>query len=208
MSDNPQGPGSWLADDATSPAPDPHPSMSETTATAVAPTTATVVPTTAASPVAPTMSNVRPPIPVPEAPIADSPGLIYSAGAPTAGPPALTFPAESTVAIPQPGQQPTWSGELDRRNGNGPAWTGEERRTEVAPMYPDLFQQAVAGSRLAEAVTVNFADGEHRDSLDVSPSPGYADESEFLVSASTSARMPAEVGAFTGASAKKRRWRL
>jgi hypothetical protein len=75
-------------------------------------------------------------------------------------------------------------------------------------MYPDMFQQAVAGSRLAEVVTVNFADGEHRDSLDVSQSPGYAAESEFLVSASASARMPAEVGEFTGASAKKRRWRL
>jgi hypothetical protein len=72
-------------------------------------------------------------------------------------------------------------------------------------MYPDLFQQAVSGSRLADAITVNFADGEHRESLDVPQSSGPIGDPQLVAAG---ARMPAEVGAFTGASAKKRRWRL
>ena len=68
-------------------------------------------------------------------------------------------------------------------------------------MYPDLFQQAVAGSRLADTITVNSLDGEHRESLDVPQSSPH--DSQFLVS--TSAAGPSEVGAFTGASARKRR---
>lgn len=73
-------------------------------------------------------------------------------------------------------------------------------------MFPDMFQQAVSGSALAGAVTVNFADGEYLEALDVLSATEPVDESELLVS--SSARMPAEVGAFTGASAKKRRWHL
>ena len=91
-----------------------------------------------------------------------------------------------------------------------PTWSGEsDGRPEAGPMYPDLFQQAVAGSHLADVVSVNFADGEHRASLDVPQSIGelFGPSDDDLVLASTGARMPAEVGAFTGASAKKR-WRL
>jgi hypothetical protein len=72
-------------------------------------------------------------------------------------------------------------------------------------MFPDLFQQAVAGSALASAVTVNFADGERRGSLDVPVQSGPPAATEELVSAS--GRVPAEVGAFIGVSARKRRWR-
>ncbi len=71
-------------------------------------------------------------------------------------------------------------------------------------MYPDLFSQAVAGSRLAETVTVNFADGEHRDTLDVPSNTRRPGDPRALVSASS--RTPTEVGTFSGASAKKR-WR-
>ena len=73
-------------------------------------------------------------------------------------------------------------------------------------MFPDLFQQAVAGSRLADTITVHFTDGEHRDSLDVPESSGPMGAAQFLVS--TASPAPGEVGAFTGASAKKRRWHL
>ena len=84
-----------------------------------------------------------------------------------------------------------------------------DQRPEAGPMYPDLFSQALAGSSLANVVTVNYADGEARPDLDVPTSMGFAtdrtDSDAELVSAG--ARMPAEVGAFTGASAKKR-WRI
>jgi hypothetical protein len=86
-------------------------------------------------------------------------------------------------------------------------WSGEsDHRPEAGPMFPDLFQQAVAGSALANAITVNYADGEHRDSLDVGNFPAPGADTAALVAAG--GRMPVEVGAFTGASAKKRRWRL
>ncbi len=88
-----------------------------------------------------------------------------------------------------------------------PAWSGEsDRRPESGPMFPDLFEQAVAGSRLASAVTVHYSDGEHAESFDFSTTPGPSGPSEPLVSAG--GRAPVEVGAFSGASAKKRRWRL
>ena len=142
MTDIPQGPGWWLASDGTWHPPEEHPSVTASAASAVPPTAAPVPPSTAA---------VKPPIPVPEAPIAGSPGLVYTAEAPIAGPPDLTFPSEPTVTVPEPRQQPTWSGEVDRRTGTGAAWTGEERRVEAAPMYPDMFQQAVAGSQSGSA---------------------------------------------------------
>ena len=72
-------------------------------------------------------------------------------------------------------------------------------------MYPDLFKQAVAGTSLANVVTVNYSDGEPRPSLDVPRSNGRVSEDDLVMAGSS--RTPAEVGAFTGASAK-RRWRL
>ena len=51
------------------------------------------------------------------------------------------------VPVPELPSRPTWSGETDRR-------------PEAGPMYPDLFEQAVAGTSLANVVTVNYADGE------------------------------------------------
>ncbi len=95
-------------------------------------------------------------------------------------------------AVPELPQKRTWSGESDRR-------------PEAGPMYPDLFERAVAGTHLADVVTVQFADGESRSSLDVASFTGRPGDDRELVS--TSARTPAEVGAFTGATAK-RRWRL
>ena len=72
-------------------------------------------------------------------------------------------------------------------------------------MYPNLFEQAVAGTSLANVVKVNYADGEPRPSLDAPRSGGPVAEDELVMAGSS--RTPAEVGAFTGASAK-RRWRL
>jgi hypothetical protein len=87
-----------------------------------------------------------------------------------------------------------------------PTWTGEsDRRPEAGPMYPDLFQQAVAGTSLASVVTANASDGDTRSSFDASRSGGPVSEDDLVMAGSS--RTPAEVGAFTGASAK-RRWRL
>ncbi len=98
------------------------------------------------------------------------------------------------IPVPELPKRPTWSGESDRR-------------PEAGPMYPDLFSQALAGSSLANVVTVNYADGEARPDLDVPMPSGFSgdqhDGNQVLVSAS--ARVPAEVGAFSGASARKRR---
>ena len=98
------------------------------------------------------------------------------------------------IPVPELPKRPTWSGESDHR-------------PEAGPMYPDLFSQALAGSSLANVVTVNYADGEARPDLDILLQPGRSgnqyDGSQILVSAS--ARVPAEVGAFSGASARKRR---
>ena len=78
---------------------------------------------------------------------------------------------ESTVTLPPPAPAtpravPSMPGTAKR-----PAWSGEsDRRAEAGPMYPDLFKQAVSGSRLADAITVNFTDGERRPIL--APGPG------------------------------------
>ena len=112
---------------------------------------------------------------------------------------------ESTVTLPPPAPAtpravPSMPGTAKR-----PAWSGEsDRRAEAGPMYPDLFKQAVSGSRLADAITVNFTDGERRDSLGLPTSPDRRSDHAELVSSAS--RTPAEVGEFTGASARKR-WR-
>jgi hypothetical protein len=223
MSDKPQGPGWWLADDGTWHPPELHPSMRVDTSTgempdAVAtpvetPVTGSAVvesssdlpgfaPTVGAAPVTQEMppSVHAAPAPHPASAPVDVPVPVVAAGVPADAPmvgvdmpplgPLTPRPVPSLDDLPA---RPTTTGEADHR-------------PEVGPMFPDLFQQAVSGSRLADAITVNFADGEHRDSLDVPQSSGPLGDSQVLVSAS--ARMPAEVGAFTGASAKKRRWHL
>ena len=130
-----------------------------------------------------------PPAPVPEVDLAEPDWL----GAPTedASSGIAAARALHPSSVPELPTKPTWSGESDHR-------------AEAGPMYPDLFQQAVAGSALANVVTVHFADGEARPELDVPTSSGRPSDRELV---SSSARTPAEVGAFTGASAKKR-WRL
>jgi hypothetical protein len=108
--------------------------------------------------------------------------------------------AEVTEAVASRAPHPAPVPELATR----PTWNADnDRRPEAGPMYPDLFQQAVAGTSLANVVTVKYTDGEARPGLDV-PTGGRPDSD--LVMADSS-RTPAEVGAFTGASAK-RRWRL
>ena len=108
----------------------------------------------------------------------------------------VTGSATGRTAVPSPVP------ELNTR----PTWTGEsDRRPEACPMYPDLFEQAVAGTSLANVVKVNYTDGEPRPSLDAPRSGGPVSEDDLVMAGSS--RTPAEVGAFTGASAK-RRWRL
>ena len=189
MSDKPQGPGWWQAiDGAWYPPEDTL--VSDASPGAGPPSVAEASTVTQ---VAPAVSGL--------------PTMPATAGppAPTAGPPASTeVDASSVVAGPKipPAQVP----ELPKR----PTWSGEtDRRPEAGPMYPDLFSQAMSGSSLANVVTVNYADGEPRPDLDVTAAEGRSVESpdgeQVLVSAA--ARMPAQVGAFTGASAKKR-WRI
>ena len=136
-----------------------------------------------------------PPAPVPEVDLAE-PDWREPAGAE-----ASPVFGVSSEAVPVPGLGPTAVPELPAK----PTWSGEsDHRPEAGPMYPDLFQQAVAGNALANVVTVHYADGEPRPGLDLPAYSGGPSERELV---SSSARTPAEVGAFTGASAKKR-WRL
>lgn len=138
-----------------------------------------------------------PPAPVPEVDLAD-PHWRETATA-EASPTEGLWSGATPAA---PGLDPTTVPELPTK----PTWSGEsDHRPEAGPMYPDLFQQAVAGNALANVVTVHYADGEPRPGLDVPAYSGRPSDRELV--SSSSARTPAEVGAFTGASAKKR-WRL
>ena len=183
MSDKPQGPGWWLASDGTWYPPELHPSVQEVTPAPVATAPVAVTPLPdAAAPVAV--------VPVPDV-VRDADRPVATVEMPPLGPVGPVAP-RAVPSLPVGDRKPTWSGETDRR-------------TEAGPMFPNLFEQAVAGSALANAVTVNFADGEHRESLDVPQQSVPPAETRVLVS--PDGRVPAEVGAFMGASAKKRRWR-
>ena len=136
-----------------------------------------------------------PPEQHPEAPVAQvapAPGGIPTMEtAPSIGVATAKIPP---IPVPELPKRPTWSGE-------------SAPRPEAGPMYPDLFSQALAGSSLANVVTVNYADGEARPDLDVLLPPArhgeLHDGNQVLVAGS--ARVPAEVGAFSGASARKRK---
>jgi len=199
MSDKPEGPGWWLASDGTWHPPELHPSVREDVAGPTSESGPSTVPLLTALPpeeIAPAAPAV-PTLVVPQTldtPL--TPGTVL---------PSLAGP-EATVSLPEPrAVAPRPVPSLPLTQGR-PSWSAEaDHRPEAGPMYPDLFQQAVSGSRLADAITVNFADGEHRESLDVPQSSGPIGDPQLVAAG---ARMPAEVGAFTGASAKKRRWRL
>lgn len=112
----------------------------------------------------------------------------------------------STVELPAPGPArprpvPSLSDSSDRRT-----WSAEsDRRADAGLMFPDLFQQALAGTPLAGAVKAN-SEHAHRSSLDTSHQSvlaGQPGQPDHHSDAET-----AEVGAFTGTSAKRRRWRL
>ena len=143
-----------------------------------------------------------PPGQQPEAQIAPAAEVARTLGSiPTTEPAPTTNPATAEIhpnpipiPVPDLPEHPTWSGKSDRR-------------PEAGPMYPDLFSQAMAGSSLANVVAVDYAEGEARPDFDVvlgsGGTGGQHDGNQILESAS--ARVPAEVGAFLGASAKKRR---
>ena len=158
MSDKPEGPGWWQANDSAWYPPEQHPAARAAQAAAVATT----------------------------------PG-----GIPTMGP-------APSVNIAQAKIPPITVPELPKRPTSGGA---SDRRPESGPMYPDLFNQALAGSSLADVVVVNGAGGESRPALDVLMPSGRAGDQQNgnQVPGSASARVPSEVGAFSGASARKRR---
>ena len=190
MSNKPLGPGWWLASDGTWHPPEAHPSMTEGASAVGTPDAAPAAgpPQPPAAPHAPAMA--APPAP----PVATAP-ITAPVDAPVATvemPPLGPVAPRAVPSLTDVPRRPSWGGESDHR-------------AEAGPMFPDLFQQAVAGSVLANAVTVNFADGEHRESLDVPATCGPTVDTDVLVSAG--GRMPVEVGAFMGASARKRRWR-
>ena len=112
----------------------------------------------------PMMSELTtPPAPVPEVDLAD-PHWRETATA-EASPTEGLWSGATPAA---PGLDPTTVPELPTK----PTWSGEsDHRPEAGPMYPDLFQQAVAGNALANVVTVHYADGEPRPGLDV---PAYS----------------------------------
>ncbi len=53
----------------------------------------------------------------------------------------VSLPYVAPIPVPELPKRPTWGAESDRR-------------PEAGPMYPDLFNQALAGSRLANVVPV------------------------------------------------------
>jgi hypothetical protein len=212
MSDKPLGPGWWQTSDGTWHPPELHPSMKgkapspaqEPDPSSLAPTTFAPVPTAdavQAAPVAPmpSMEPVAQVAPVPSV----APDLPVTQMAPV-----VDMPADAPVATAEmPGFRPTSPRPVPSLADvqSHPSWSGEsDLRPGAGPMFPDMFQQAVADSQVVSAVTMNFADNEYLASLDVQPPSGSIDASDLLVSSSF--RMPAEVGAFIGASAKKRRW--
>ena len=187
MSDESQGPGWWLASDGSWHPPELHPSIqaeaAEIAQSRAAHPSSFRIPTLVTEPTYAAETDLDPvsTVEIPR-PGSDEPSA-----------------AAKALGVPTPGL-PAMAGAPRR-----PAWTTDsDRRPESGPMYPDLFSQAVAGSRLAETVTVNFADGEHRDTLDVPSNTRRPGDPRVLVSASS--RTPTEVGTFSGASAKKR-WR-
>lgn len=220
MSDKPLGPGWWQASDGSWHPPDLHPSMlGDGPAPAATPgvpgdAVAPAPPITAPPSVPESTSVVRPePVTRPEpvvrpAPVAQPAAVAVPAAVPAgAVGPAVAAGVDpvATVEMPPLGPVPPRPvPSLDDVPGRPGADVDPENRTDAAPMFPDLFQQAVAGSRLADTITVHFADGEHRESLDVPDSSGPAAGAHLLVS--TAGTLPGEVGEFIGASARKRRW--
>jgi|GEM_PF-908652 len=201
MSDKPLGPGWWLASDGTWHPPESHPSMSEDA--------------TAAPPVTVQAQAAAPAVPAPQVGSGPMPGFPPVTGTPPASdagpaaPVAHTSDDTPVVTVEMPPLGPIAPRPVPSLSDapKRAAWSGESDHRPVAgPMFPDLFEQAVAGSALASAITVNYSDGEHRETLDVANYASPGADSPVLVS--TDGRMPVEVGAFTGASAKKRRWRL
>ena len=144
--------------------------------------------------------------PVPSRPVAPVPEVAPIA--PVA--PIAELPEDAPVAtVEMPGFGPTSPRPVPSLADvqSHPSWSGEsDIQASAGPMFPDMFQQAVADSQLVSAVAMNFGDREHGDSLDVQLPSGSMDDSDSLETSSF--RVPAEVGAFTGASAKKRRWHL
>jgi hypothetical protein len=222
MSDKPLGPGWWQASDGTWHPPELHPSMqgeapsaaptpdlSTLTPPAVTPSVAPAATADAAqvSPIAPMPSiqpvaQVAPVAPVVQAaPVAADPSLApvqTVAEAPVDTPPATVampgfgpVPPQPVPSLADMQAHPSWSGEPDLRPGSG-------------PMFPDMFQQAVADSQLVSAVSVNYGEGEYRESHEGLAPAGQIGDTQVLEASPF--RMPAEIGAFTGASAKKRRW--
>ncbi len=217
MSDKPMGPGWWQASDGTWHPPELHPSMQgeapssaqTSTLSTLATTDAVAVPTADPVQIAPmpsmeSVAQVAPvaqavpdpqvapvaavPSPVPAQAVAEAP--VHTPVATVAMPGFGQVPPQPVPSLADVQAQPSWSGESDLRPSAG-------------PMFPDMFQQAVADSHLVSAVAVNYGDGEHH-SLDGMPPAGQVNDTQLLEASPF--RMPAEIGAFTGASAKKRRW--
>jgi hypothetical protein len=221
MSDKPLGPDWWQASDGTWYPPELHPSMQGAAPSpAQAPDSSSLAPSTIAP--VPTADEVH------LAPVAQMPSVVPGAHAapvtpvvpmPSMEPVAQVAPAVpvaqvaevpsdaplATVEMPGFGSTPPQPVPSLADMQAHPSWSGEsDLRPSAGPMFPDMFQQAVADSQLVNAASMNFGDREHGDSLDVQHPSGSMGESELV--AASPFRMPAEVGAFTGVSAKKRRW--
>ncbi len=230
MSDKPLGPEWWQASDGTWHPPELHPSMlgdgpAPAAGLPIESGAVAAAPPMSVPPTLPESTAVRDPTSDPASCRAGrslvvpdrSPAPVVQPAAvvvPAHVPPASVSPAApvddrpvATVEMPPlggvpPRPVPSLDDVPNRPDPGGVL----QQQTDIGPMFPDLFQQAVAGSRLADTITVHFADGEHRESLDVPDSSGPMADAHLLVS--TAGTPPGEVGDFIGASAKKRRWHL
>jgi hypothetical protein len=106
-----------------------------------------------------------------------------------------------------PGQIGGWEGPPTQQHHDQPD-VGSD--SHVGPRFPDLFQAAMQGSSYADTVSVKYDGGDER-SGHPQPAGASATASGTRSPGSATADVGAggsemAVGAFTGASANKRRW--
>jgi hypothetical protein len=87
--------------------------------------------------------------------------------------------------------------------GQKPARSPDTPVVRGGPQFPDLFQRAIAGSSMADLVSVNSPDGSRRIEDDLPPARSRG-KAPAMAGAESGIRS-AEIGPFIGASARRRR---
>ncbi len=92
-------------------------------------------------------------------------------------------------------------------------WQSAGQSDHVGPQFPDLFQKALQGNHVADAISVKYDGDDERNTTGMiyptrsaPATPKQAQPTPEVAGASAGASDGA-VGSFSGASASKRRWR-